>query len=127
MFSLPDFENPIILAFKTTDVDEKADEEYKVNWKDFEAYIKEHYDQIKIVYSRGDKYDGHLAVSSHRTNKEQFKALADTKQAMIGSKKFDFAEVKDEDLKEFWQKQGGHYQYCIAPKMRLASKKARMT
>jgi len=28
---------------------------------------------------------------------------------MIGEKKFDFSETKGEELKEFWQKQGGHF------------------
>lgn len=44
---------------------------------------------------------------------------------LIGTKKFSFEELKGEELKEFWQKQGGHFQYCIAPKMRLARKNAR--
>jgi len=37
-------------------------------------------------------------------------------------KKFDFSLLEGEDLKDFWQKQGGHYHYCIAPKLRLARK-----
>jgi len=42
-------------------------------------------------------------------NQAQFKKLASTKNAKIGEKKFDFTELKDEDLKDFWQKQGGHF------------------
>jgi len=51
--------------------------------------------------------------------------LVKTKNASVGAKKFSFVELKGEDLKDFWQKQGGHFQYCIAPKMRLARKNAR--
>jgi len=42
-------------------------------------------------------------------------------------KKFDFSLLEDEDLKDFWQKQGGHYHYCIAPKLRLARKFSKKT
>lgn len=42
-------------------------------------------------------------------------------------KKFDFSLLDGEDLKDFWQKQGGHYHYCIAPKLRLARKFSKKT
>jgi len=29
-------------------------------------------------------------------------------------------------LNEFWQKEGGHFQYCIAPKLRIAKKLKRI-
>ena len=65
-----DFENTLIVHFKTTDIDEKADVEYKVSWKDIEKTIKERFDKIKVVYSRGDKYEGDLAISSFKLCKE---------------------------------------------------------
>lgn len=113
------------MHFKTNDIDEKADEDYKINWKDIEFRIKANFDQVKVVYSRSDKYDGHLAISQYKMNKEQFKGLINTTDVLIGTKKFSFSELKGEDLKDFWQKQGGHFQYCIAPKMRVARKNAR--
>ena len=64
-----DFENTLIVNFLTEDQDEKADAEYKVNWKDFEAYIKDNFDKLKVVYSRADQYEGQLAISSHRIDK----------------------------------------------------------
>lgn len=69
IFSLQDFENTIIVLFKTADQNEKTDEDYKLNWRDLEAYIKTHFDQIKVVYSRSDKYEGHLAISQWKINK----------------------------------------------------------
>jgi hypothetical protein len=125
IFSLQDFENTIIVHFVTKDVDEAADEEYKINWKDLETYIKANFDQVKVVYSRSDKYDGHLAISQYKMNKTQFNDLVKISDAVVGTKKFSFAELKGEDLKDFWQKQGGHFQYCIAPKLRLARKNQR--
>ena len=41
---------------------------------------------------------------------------------MVGEKKFSFSATADEELKEFWQKQRGHFKFCIAPKLRLAKK-----
>jgi hypothetical protein len=70
LFTLPDFENTSIVHFKTTDIDEAADADYKVSWKDLEVYIKEHFDQIKVVYSRADKYEGDLAVSTFKLHRE---------------------------------------------------------
>lgn len=106
---MQDFENTIIVHFKTEDVDEKADENYKINWKELESYIREKFDQIKVVYSRSDKYEGHLAISTYKLHKDQFNKLISTKNAEVGGKKFSFCELKGEDLKDFWQKQGGHF------------------
>ena len=53
-----DFENALIVNFLTEDQDEKADADYKVNWKDFENFIKDKYDKLKVVYSRADQYEG---------------------------------------------------------------------
>ena len=47
------------------------------------------------------------------------------KDVDIAGKKFTFTETKGEELKDFWQKQQSHFQYCIAPKMRLAKKNQR--
>ena len=53
-----DFENALIVNFKTEEQDEKTDADYKVNWKDFEAFIKDNFDRLKVVYSRADQYEG---------------------------------------------------------------------
>ena len=127
IFDTKDFENALIVHFSTKDQDEKADADYKVSWKDLENLIKDEFDKLKAVYSRADKYEGDLAISSYKYCKEQFKKLTSLKGKMIGGKKFDFEETTGETLKEFWQKQGGHYQYCIAPKLRMAKKQSRKT
>lgn len=46
-----DFENPIIIHFKTPETEEK---EFKVNWKDVESAVKKEFPRLKIVYSRAD-------------------------------------------------------------------------
>lgn len=68
-FQVQDFENTLIIHFSTKDRDEKKDEDYKVNWKSFETMIKEKYDLLKVVYTRADKYEGDIAISSHKLNK----------------------------------------------------------
>jgi len=125
IFTQQDFENTLIVHYKTTDIDEKNDEDYKVNWKDLSAMINEHYDQIKVVYSRADKYEGDVAISSYKKNKDQYAKLSVLKDQDVAGKKFSFYELKDEELKDFWQKHGGHFQYCIAAKLRLARKNNR--
>lgn len=64
-----DQENTLILHFITQDRNKEEDENYKVAWKDIEKLVKEEYDKVKVTYSRGDKYEGHLAVSMHKSSK----------------------------------------------------------
>lgn len=76
IFHVQDFENPLILHFATKDQNKDKDEEYKVNWKDIEKLVKENYEKLKVVYSRADKYEGDLAISSHKLNKAQYATLS---------------------------------------------------
>jgi Holliday junction resolvase RusA-like endonuclease len=66
IFLQVDFENPIIIHFKT--LDGAKDENFKVNWKDIENMVKEQFDRLKVVYSRADKSEGDLAISSHKVD-----------------------------------------------------------
>lgn len=122
-----DMENTLILHFITKDQNKEEDENYKVQWKDIEKIVKEQFDKVKVTYSRGDKYEGHIAVSTFKSSKTQVEKLASLKDQEIGTKKFQFSKLEGEDLKDFWQKQGGHFNYCTAPKMRLAKKNNRKT
>ena len=70
IFCQKDFENTLIVHFKTEDIDEDKDKDYKVNWKDLEGVINEQFNQIKVVYSRADKYEGDLAISRFKMNKD---------------------------------------------------------
>jgi hypothetical protein len=64
-----DFSDPIIVYYKT---EIKEGEEFKVNWKEVEAKVKEAYPKLKLIYSRGGQNDGHMAFSSLRLNQELF-------------------------------------------------------
>lgn len=109
IFSVKDFENTHIIHFSTQDKDAAKDDEYKVNWKSIETMIKEKFDLLKVVYTRADKYEGDIAISSFKLNKPQFEKLAELKKADIDGKNFDFAETSGEVLKDFWQAQGNHF------------------
>jgi len=87
--------------------------------------MKEKFPLLKNVYTRADKYEGDIAISSHKYNKKQFEELCEVKDYEIGTKKFSFTKTEGEALSEFWQQQGGHFQYCIAPKQRIAKKISR--
>ena len=69
IFNIKDFENTHIIHFATADKDEAKDDEYKVNWKSIEIMIKEKFDLLKVVYTRADKYEGDIAISSNKLNK----------------------------------------------------------
>jgi len=86
----------------TKDQDEAKDAEYKVNWKDFENFIKTKFDTLKVVYSRADKYEGQMAISSFKYDKEQYEKLITVVDEEVGGKKFAFTELKDDELTEFW-------------------------
>lgn len=104
IFTNADFENPIIVHFKagTTASD------FKVNWKDVESAVRKDYPRLKIVYSRADQHSGDLALSSHRLNNTELENLAKA-TIKISGQDFTFSKTTGEELKDFWQKQGGHY------------------
>jgi hypothetical protein len=99
----------VIVHFKTADT---KDPTYKVNWKDVENAVKAQFPKLKIPYSRADPYEGDLAISSHRLNNEQLEELGKAK-ITIGGREFEFERTQGEELKSFWTKQGGHYNFCI--------------
>ena len=103
-----DFENPVIVHFKT----EGADASFKVSWKDVEAAVRKACPRLKITYSRADQFEGDLAVSSHRINNAELDQLVAGPLTAQGHQ-FTFSKTTGEELKSFWQKQGGHYQFCI--------------
>lgn len=94
----------MIIHFKT----ESKEPEFKVNWKEVEKAVRSAYPKLKLVYSRADQYEGDLAISSHRLKSEDIDRL--TSEIMkIQDKDFNFSRTAGDELKEFWQKQGGHY------------------
>ncbi len=104
VLSNSDFENPIIIHFKV----ENAQGEFKVNWKEVETAVKNAFPHLKIIYSRADPLEGDLAVSSHRINNAELAKLSEAKLKIQGQD-FAFSKTAGEELKTFWQKQGGHY------------------
>ena len=73
-----------------------------MNCKDFDILIKEKFEGLKVVYSRADKYEGQIALSSYKYNKTQYKELLALKDHEVAGKKFTFSELKDDGLNEFW-------------------------
>lgn len=100
------------------DVEEvKEGEEFKVNWKEIESAVRDKYKGLKLIYARGDNHGGQLAFSNLRLKTDVLdQLLAGSMQ--IGEKSFKFSKLEGEPLKEFWQNQGGHYNFCIQHKLR---------
>jgi len=103
-----DFENPIIIHFKA----EKPAEGFKISWKDVETAVRREFPRLKIVYSRSDPTEGDLAFSSHRLHGAELEKLTAT-TLKVQEHDVSFSKTLGEELKTFWQKQGGHYQFCI--------------
>ena len=105
-----DFDNPLIIAFNVEGIAEG--EEFKVNWKEVEKAVRETYPGLKLTYARGDPLGGQLAVSNLRLKTELIDQLIASNMT-IQEKSFKFTKLEGEPLKEFWQNQGGHYNFCI--------------
>lgn len=117
VLSNADFENPIIVHFKAA----KPAADFKISWKEVETAVRKDFPRLKIVYSRADPTEGDLALSSHRVHNAELEKL--TKATLkIQSHDVSFSKTLGEELKTFWQKQGGHYQFCIQPKLRNIKK-----
>jgi len=104
-----DFDNPLIVTYATVVA---KGEEFKVDWKLVEAKIKEEYPGLKLIYSRMDDHGGHLAFSQLRLKHDLMDDLIKN-GAEIQERPFTFEKTTGDELKEFWQKQGGHFQFCI--------------
>lgn len=72
-------ENTLIINFKTSDQNKEEDEGYKITWKEIEVLVKTTYDKVKVTYSRSDKYEGQLAVSTFKASKKQIEELSTLK------------------------------------------------
>lgn len=94
----------LIVHFKPDNVDES----FKVDWKQVERAVKDKFPALKLVYSRADPHEGDLAFSQLRLKQELIKELTSGKLT-IQDKQFGFTVTEGEDLKKFWQKEGGHY------------------
>ena len=104
------FLRSLIVAFNVEEV--KEEEEFKVNWKEVEKAVRETYPGLKLTYARGDPLGGQLAISNLRLKTDLIDPLVATPMT-IQEKSFKFSKLEGEPLKEFWQNQGGHYNFCI--------------
>lgn len=117
-----DFEDPIIVHYLA---EVQKDEEFKVAWKDVENAVREQTPRLKLIYSRADKHEGDLAFSKFRLKEDVLDDFLKT-TVLVSGRKYTFTRTTGEALKEFWQKEGGHYQFCIQPKIRAVKKQMKM-
>lgn len=88
----------IIIRFKAQ---VKEGEEYKVNWKEVNKEVPKKFPKLKIVYSRGGKETGELAISSYKVNQKYVDELSKTTMKVDG-RDYEFSKLEGDDLKEFW-------------------------
>lgn len=53
----------------------KRKEETKTNWKDIEDFVKEKYRKLKLLYSRLQDTEGHIAFSSRKLDEKALNEL----------------------------------------------------
>lgn len=92
-----------------------------MDWKGIVDKVKEKCPKVKVPYVRSDAQSGEIAVSKHKLQKATLDGLLALKLEHEGHE-FVFRQLDGEDLEKFWGDHGGHYQYCIKPKMRTAKK-----
>ena len=105
----------LIISFSVEEL--KDGEEFKVEWKKVEGEVRKQFPELKITYARGDERSGQLAISNLRLKTEVLDRLLGSSMS-IQEKQFTFKKLEGEPLKEFWQNQGGHYNFCIQNKLR---------
>jgi hypothetical protein len=116
-----DFNSPHVVRFETTkDLPEGTK---KVDWKTLVEGVKEKCTKIKVAYVRSDEKTGEIAISKHKLAKATLDELLALK-ITANEAEFTFRMLDGEDLEKFWQDHGGHYQFCIRPKLRQAKKLA---
>lgn len=114
-----DFKNPKILTFTLIT---KAEE--IPSWRDLEKNLQEAYPSIKVLYSRMTDTVGQMAVSSFKIDGKTVEELK-SKPFKSDSYEYQFSEPSEDDLKEFWEKHGSHYEMVTKQKMRKLKKRKR--
>lgn len=115
-----DFKNPRILMFTT----ELQEGDNYPSWRDLEKDLQVAYPTIKMLYSRMKDNVGQMAISSHSTDQKAVDTLTATPFNYTGID-FKFAEATEDELKEFWEKHGSHYEMVIKQRLRKLKKRKR--
>ena len=76
------------------EVERKGDEESKATWKDIEDHLKANFGKLKLLYSRLQEGQGHVAFSSRKLNKAQLATLVE-KDLVVKDTTFAIKQLKD--------------------------------
>ncbi len=122
MISERDFKNPKIIQFHVKSKSEETKEE--PSWRDLENLVAEKFASLKLLYSRQKEFVGQIAISNRNLDEEALgKLMKET--ITIGEFDYTFEDPKDDDLKEFWEQHGSHYEMCQKQKLRKLRKRKR--
>jgi len=92
-----DFENPMIVQFKTPG----KEGDKNLGWKEVVEVVKAKHPNLKITYSRADQFSGEIAISSHKLKDSVLNPLLKEKIDVQG-RDVTFAKLAGEELKSFW-------------------------
>eukprot|EP00826_Nyctotherus_ovalis_P064886 TRINITY_DN9528_c0_g2_i2.p1 TRINITY_DN9528_c0_g2~~TRINITY_DN9528_c0_g2_i2.p1 ORF type:complete len:257 (-),score=106.35 TRINITY_DN9528_c0_g2_i2:472-1242(-) len=106
-----DLNEPVVMGIE-------GPQEPKNNWRQIETDYKEKYPDRKVLYTRYDKGEGQIIVSS---NKQDLTKLTEELKIKIGDDEFVVKKLEDEKLEKFWAEHGNHYNGCVNKKLSLSS------
>lgn len=104
--------DPVILQIS-------SDKEPEFKWKAIQDEFKNLNKNLKVVYLRFNKDQGHIGVFN--SNPE----LKFSENFEIEGVKFTVKKCEGDDLIEFWKDHGGHFEMCIGRNKRQDNKKGR--
>ncbi len=106
-----DLNDPIVLSLT-------GPVEAKNSWRQVEAAYKEKFPDRKVLYSRYDKGEGQLVVSSHKQDPAK---VAEEVKLKLEDEEFTLKKLEGEGLDKFWAEHGNHYNLCTNKKLSLSS------
>lgn len=93
--------------------------ETKNTWREIEGAYKEKFPTRKVLYSRFEKGDGHIAISTYKQEEEKLKAEV---KLPVGTDEFTIRVLTEAESEAFWKDHGSHFNLCTSKKLTLSSK-----
>ena len=94
--------------------------EAKNSWRQVETAYKGMFPTRKVLYSRFDKGNGQVLISSHKQDVEK---VCEKVVIKLDTEEFVIQKLEKEGLEKFWAEHGNHYNLCTNKKLSLSKLK----
>lgn len=92
--------------------------EAKNSWRQVETAYKAQFPGRKVLYSRYEKGDGQIVVSSYKQDPAK---VAEEVKIKLDDEEFTINKLEGDKLEKFWSEHGNHYNLCTNKKLSLSS------